>query len=143
MSAAEFEQYKVSPGGVFAECGAFSRGRTHPEHQSFAPATPEKKRELEVAAWDVYDYISEHPQSFDAPGRSDGMFDPGQFTLVVDSGEKRIEVKTSVNAIANSSAPAERKILRLATLIRGSSPGSSCGRHDFYGIGTSTPDNPK
>ena len=135
FSNAEFEQFKATPGGVFAECGLFTRGRSIPEHQAFVPIDSDVRSAVNEAAWDVYQYLDSHPQHFEEPGKSDGMLDPGQVFLTIESKGKRTEVKTSVNSIANMDGVAETKIRRLVRILRGAPSTSECGGGDFYGIG--------
>ena len=131
---AEFEQYKVSEGGIFVECGEVVRGRPKPRTQDFRPASLDVLDALAPLAKDVGAIIKKENPSLDPPSPGDSMFDAGVVTLAVGIGSDKVDISTSVNAIANAVNPPERKIRRLVQAIREATGNDDCGKNSFYGI---------
>lgn len=136
LASAEFEQFKLSPGGIFVECGNFSRGKTIPNSQDFKQVSSDLLEKIRAASWDTVEFTKRSGSDLPEPGVSDSLFDPGQALFVVQSQGKPIEIKTSVNALASANGILETKLRRLARLVREAGQSGSCGKGDFYGIGS-------
>lgn len=133
-SGTEFEQYKVSPGGIYMECGDIYRGRPTPVTQDFKNSSPELLNSLTPLAEDIISTMKKDPQKLEAPGKSNSMFDPGILNLSIGIGNDKLDLHTSVDAAVNAINPLERKIKRLIQTIRNRLGNSDCGKNDFYGI---------
>lgn len=133
-SEVEFEQYKISPGGIFLECGEFVRGRPAPEDQKFIPSDSVDLSEVREKAATVKRLIDESPGGLPTPGKGDSMFDPGQFLVSIGQGSSNIDLKTTINAVSDAADPAARALKSLAVAVRRALKTEDCGKNDFYGI---------
>lgn len=133
-SESEFEQYKISPGGVFIECGEFVRGRPEPTTQKFIPSDSLELAAVREKAAVVQRLISAENSPLPPEGKGDSMFDPGQFSLSLGEGENLVELKTTVNAVSDADTPITRSLKSFAVTLRKALKTEDCGKDDFYGI---------
>lgn len=133
-SESEFEQYKISPGGVFLECGEFIRGRPEPQNQRFIPSDKIDLTEVREKAATVSRVVGGNNSGLPSPGKGDSMFDPGQFVLSIGEGGVTLDLKTSINAVSDATDPTLKAMKSLAVAVRRALKTDNCGKDDFYGI---------
>ena len=78
--------------------------------------------------------LRERKPSFDDPGDSDSLIDPGRFSLQIRTDDEQLAVDTSFDSVSTPSTVAERQLRKLVLLVRSAAGGILCGNADFYGI---------
>jgi hypothetical protein len=140
LNGAEFEQYKLLPIGVFAECGTLHRGRQESRVQSIYPVDDATRAALRNTASKIFLRMQRQPApSLDAPGDNANPFDPGKYLLTVKSGSLKIDAKTSLDSVVHPNSVTQELLQQLAALSRGSVDGTPCGNAEFYGLAKSKP----
>lgn len=134
LSTTEFEQYKISPGGIFIECGELKGGRAIPTSQEFKRYEEGTFSEIRKRAHEALTYLNTHTNSFEPPGKTSSLFDPGQFLLTISFGKEKKEVRTSVNAVSQELDVPTSMIKKLTQAVRKTVNADVCGKASFYGI---------
>jgi len=134
FSETEFEQFKYIPGNLYRECGHITRGRFLPEFQGFVPVPKSdvalvQKRVAQIAA-----QVQDLNPSYDLPGKSKGMFDPGQYILTIRYSSENVQVRTALDSVTEPKNNAEKSLASLAETFRRLGGGMLCGNTDFYGL---------
>jgi hypothetical protein len=136
LSSQEFEQYKVLPQGLFAECGTVHRGRAQVREQGIQSTTIERQTHLKTMAHDILQQVnSQDAPHVDTPGTGSDFADPGKFILVVTDAQGKAEVRTSLDWVERKPTLLAQKLNAFAQELRSVSPNSPCGNGEFYGIG--------
>jgi hypothetical protein len=136
LTGRDFESYKLLPVGVFVECGTVYRGRPETQFQSIEQPSAEAIEESKRLAYEIIERYGEaEAHTIDPRGSSEGPFDPGAFTLSASSGEKRIELVTSVDWVEQKRSSLATLVNRFAQVVRGLPVSPPCGNPEFYGIG--------
>lgn len=130
----EFEQYRVKNDTVYAECGRIRRGKHIIEAEYLPMFSSEKMSQLRALAREAYGAVSSRKESFDKPGDSDSLFDPGVMNVSLSSAGETVTVNTSLDSIADPSLPAERRLGELVSFLRGNVGAAPCGNRSFYGL---------
>lgn len=134
LGTVEFEQYKVSEGLLFAECGAISRGRFVPREQNSFDLSSEEQQRISGKAAEFLAFTAQENLSLAPAGDNSSLADPGQFYLTLVMPEGRKEFMTSLDAVTNADGRTQEKLKEMAELIRRSSAFGHCGLKDFYGL---------
>ncbi len=139
----EFEQYRLVGSRLFCECGEIRNGRHRPQSQHVLELDSGLLGNLQTSAADFLAGTVDKDLDFSAPGQADGITDPGQLMLTLAQAERRVEVKTSVDATTNSNFGNGRRLGKLVAAVRGAVKGSAadgvislCGNEEFYGLGS-------
>lgn len=135
LSSTEFEQYKLSAGKLFIECGKIVAGRATPETQALEDASADL---LEAAKSAAAEITANDAAGLEKPGDNSGLADPGlvRLTLAFDDGIETI--RTSLDSVTEPDSSIEREIHSLAVVLRGAASESPCGNTEFYGLGSGT-----
>lgn len=134
MADTEFEQYKVSAGRLFAECGKIKAGRYVPIEQESDEVEADLAGQIGEAVQGVLSADAELEHPYDEPGSNRSMMDPGQLYLTLAFGEEVKSIKTSLDSVSEPTGSRERKLLKLLRLMRGASGEPLCGNREFYGV---------
>lgn len=137
LTTHDFETYRLLPSGLFYECGVFYRGRPETKYQkieqpSAAKIEGAKNLAREVAAR----YLEGETPKYDQPGDGNGFADPGKVTVTIVDGDKKIELRTSVDWVEQQRSAFAGLVNRFAQSVRAVPEQPACGQSDFYGIGT-------
>lgn len=136
MQGTDFEQYKLTPQGLFYECGIIHRGRPEVKSQGIQALEGDALQGTRELAQKISaDLGTTQPPLFDPPGSNAGFADPGKFLLSLVIGDQAREVKTSLDGVEKARTRVEGHAKEFAESVRGSVTTSLCGSHDFYGIG--------
>ncbi len=140
MTMTEFEQYKLSSGHLYMECGEVRRGRFIAREQELTPVTNDALAPLHERIADLFASASRTDSTMETPGTNRSLLDPGIFLLSIElegSGTKNF--KTSLDSVANAEQLLTQSLRKLASLIRGLRSEIPCGNDSFYGIPRSDP----
>jgi len=136
MQSTEFEQYKLTPRGLYYECGVIHRGRPEVRSQGIQVLEAERLLASRELAQKISTEMDVTPRPLlDPPGTNAGFADPGKFLLILTSGGREVEIKTSLDGVEKARRKVEAHAKSFAETVRGSIPTPLCGNHDFYGIG--------
>lgn len=136
LTNTEFEQYKLLPAGLFSECGTIHRGRSETRQQTIEKVDSEKLVKSRELALELFETLSSGDHApVDAPGANSGLADPGKYTLTVQVGEKRVDLKTSFDFVERQQTSLSSHAHSLTQMIRSMPSKTLCGNQDFYGIG--------
>jgi hypothetical protein len=135
LNGTDFEQYKFNGPNLYYECGKIARGRYASQQQEFIAVNTETSTALSARLQDLHAIAERSPAPLDPPGKSNGMFDPGQATFAFTGSSGTKELRTSLDGIVNSASSVPGKLQRLAVALRGIPPASPCGNAEFYGLG--------
>ena len=122
-------------GKIFSECGRLHYGRSEPISNTLISLSAEDYSQLlSLASVIVNDYSNRKPSLSEA-GNSKNLFDPGEVTANFEVSGRTIEVKTSLDSVANAEKPFLKKLLELTEQTRGKiSPAKLCEQSVFYKI---------
>lgn len=139
FTGAEFEQFKFSNGRLFAECGKVAGGRQAAQYQDFHKLSAEQNQAINKRAQEALQFALNHELKLDDPGKSQSMFDPGQYNLHITSSAGPTNIQTSLDAIVAASKTSEENLRLLAKELREVamqySPSSKlCGNVSFYDL---------
>ncbi|MBX7138765.1 MAG: hypothetical protein K1X83_12355 [Oligoflexia bacterium] len=135
----EFEQYKLTSGQLYHECGQIKRGRYLALEQDLSPLQPAQQQRISGLVSEISQSLTQKPHKFPSSGTNSGIGDPGIFELKLSSGGVDHLVKTAVDTVAAQPSRLEGKTKLLAALLRGVVGKPICGNYTFYGIGQSAP----
>ncbi len=135
LSGTKFEHFKLLGQKLFVECGDIKAGKQTTNSQDVLKIEPATAQEIALSAGSVFEVIDQHPFKFENPGSNKNLFDPGQFTLVVASGEKQHKLQSSFDDVTNGDFKAERRIKKTAELLRGAAQDKLCGNKSFFTLG--------
>jgi hypothetical protein len=141
LTETDFEQYRISSGKIFRECGQIRRGRFSPQDQNLENIDSETLARLNEEGSALMGYLSESEPKFDQPGKNASLFDPGQLYLTLRFSDATKEIKTSLDSVTSSNAIAQTRIAKLADLIRHAAKNDPCGNRSFYGLGAKSADH--
>ena len=136
LTNTEFEQYKLLPAGLFSECGTIHRGRPETRQQTIEKIDSDKLAKSRELALELFKTVSspEHAPA-DAPGANSGMADPGKYTLTVQVGDNKVELKTSFDFVERQQTSIAAHAHAFTQMLRSLPSKTLCGNQDFYGIG--------
>lgn len=100
----EYEQYKLLPIGLFAECGEVAQGRYDSKSSRIVSLSDDERATLEGTAGELFTYLREGQKvRLGPPGSSDRPGDPGKFLIALRSSNGRVDVRTSLDTVQRSS----------------------------------------
>lgn len=134
MNTTDFEQYKLSGGRLFQECGVIVRGRNIPAEQQLFDLSSNENGELMSLTWKLLELSQAGKAQLEGPGSSSSMFDPGFLALKVKGNGNVLQLKTSVDATAEATSEASRVVNQLTRRIRALAKPTACGNRNFYGL---------
>jgi len=136
LKATEFEQYKLLPLGLFAECGSVAQGRQTTKEQGIHVLERDARENISQVASELFKRVQEHgTASLDRPGDNSDLFDPGKALITIRVGSSKIDVNTSLDSVEQNAGETTNMTKKLLTLLRGSVDRPMCGNNEFYGIG--------
>ena len=135
LTGTSFEQYKLTAGQLYYECGTMNRNRYAASEQDLLQLSPEAEGAIQDLARSFDTLFGQPPPRLDPPGNSNGVFDPGQASFVVSNGKETREIRTSLDTIANASSPLPGRLKRFVMALRGAVPKEPCGSSAFFGLG--------
>lgn len=131
-----FEQFKLSGGRLFAECGKIQGGRYLPIEQNLATLTQDNETLIRDKAKEIHGTLGEKPRVFEEPGSNSTMFSPGKFTLSIDFNGVIREIKTTHTSILRPTSLPAKSSQELAALVRSAAGKTLCGKKDFFELGS-------
>ncbi len=132
ITQVDFEQFVVSGGTLFHECGRVSQGRQFPAAHGVVALAPETQQELTALATAARENAQEQWQP---AGSNKHLADPGVFTLSLQVDGSRRTLRTSLDSIANGETLGRKRLRALAEAVRRASGGKLCDYTSFYGVG--------
>ena len=129
-----FEQYKVTPGGAFIECGEVRNGHPTPSTQDFRSKDAVDLKDSFDKAQQLLTALLKEPPALPKPDKGTSMFDGGEISIKVGNAYSMKEMRTTLNEVANAETPITRLAKILSTTLRKTLKSQDCGKDDFYGI---------
>lgn len=136
LSGTKFEHFKLLGQKLFVECGDIQGGRQSTGSQEVLKLDPAVSQQIGLSASSVFEVIDKHPFKFETPGSNKNLFDPGQFTLSLETKDKQHKLESSFDSAISGDFQAERRIKKTAELLRGAAQEKLCGNKIFFGLGT-------
>ena len=154
LMSGDFEQFKLVGNQLFFECGQVQRATPRAAIQKLIVVDDSSASIIRERAVKLMTALSEKKEVLPAPGKLQGFSDDGQTFLTLTLGDRKEEIKTSLDCISNAdasgpynnfenSSPVKLRIRRLIVAIREavmkSSPNTTlCNGQLFYGIQSKT-----
>lgn len=139
LKSTDFEQYKLLPIGLYAECGTSRNGRPHTDSQGIFIITPETRSTLSSLSGEIFDRVRANPnQMSPKPGSDANMFDPGKFLLTIRKHEVKIDARTSFDSVEQQTGKTHALMYEFLETVRGALDKAPCNKDEFYGIGRSS-----
>jgi hypothetical protein len=133
LDGEEFENYTISFGRLFRECGRTRSGRYYPSYHNMSPLRRASVPAFLEAADELVEILQDSPK-FTEPGIfGGGLADPGIVKILIRADGRTYNIETSVDGVANPSNEEERKLKTLIEIVRGASE-ELCRNRTFYGI---------
>jgi hypothetical protein len=125
----EFEQYRSVPSGVFIECGSNVRGKPQPKEQGIARISADRSELIAEKAREVIEE-SEGGAAFTF-GPASG---PNQALVSLKTDARVIEIRTSLDSLAQSEADNVVALKEFLEAVRGVLSRPLCGHKAFAQI---------
>jgi hypothetical protein len=125
-SRVEFEQYRGVPGGVFIECGTVVQGEPQPREQGISPVSGDQEELVTEKAREVMEQSGEGVSVNHVPPT---QFDQAILTLKIDA--RVVEIRTSIESLADAESDKAVAVKELLELIRGLPEHAPCGNEGF------------
>jgi len=136
LATTEFEQYKLLPSGLYAECGTIHRGRPETKEQVIEKVADDSLQASREMAYEVYEKLrSSDSLHVDQPGTNASLVDPGKYILSIQVDSSSAELKTSLDFVERRQESIAKEANALTQLIRGMTSKPLCGNGEFYGLG--------
>jgi hypothetical protein len=140
LKGSEFEQYRLLPVGMYAECGVLRKGRAVVVQQGIVDVSDDVREALTERASTIIDRMKKNtPQGLAAPGDNSDLFDPGKFLLGFTGDGTNTRIDTSLDTVEGSATEREQNLRVFAELVRGILTKAPCKNEVFYGIGRKNP----
>ncbi len=134
LGQVDYEQYKLNPPLLVAECGIIARGKHSPREQNTLVLTEEQLRTLDEAAWEIKRAFARKPVRLPSPGTNRHLADPGEFFFDLMDSTAKLGVRTSLDFITASNSNPGTRLRRLAEALRALPPEPPCRLRNFYGL---------
>ncbi len=132
----EFEQYRLLPVGMYAECGVLRNGRAVVVQQGIVDVADELRDTLSERASAISNSSKKNTEKkLPPPGNNSDVFDPGKFLLSVTGDGANLRIETSLDAVHGEVKDGEQNLRIFAELVRGNLTKPPCKNEVFYGIG--------
>jgi len=131
----EFEQYKYLGTKLFWECGEIRGGRPTAKQQQLIDIPAAVQSRVNEKAQSLFDKVVAIPElNLDPPGTTGDMFDPGRAIATIQVGDRKVDVKTSFDAVQQGTKETTADLLYIAKALRSATGGTPCGNPQFYGL---------
>ena len=131
----EFEQYKFLGNKMFWECGEIRGGRPFARQQQLVDVGAPDQAVISEKGQSLFNQVVSAPElHLDPPGSSSDMFDPGRALATVQVSDRKVDVKTSFDALEQGNTPITADLLRITKRLRTAAGGAPCGNIEFYGL---------